>query len=82
MNDKIVKIINILEEKFFVPVRTDGENILMERDEIEAQVNIYWQKENNWESIDVIEALDYLQIPAFLNDSNVMVYIYKPKVSF
>ncbi|WP_336828502.1 hypothetical protein [Sphingobacterium multivorum] len=82
MNEKIVKIINILEEKFFVPVRTDGENILMGRDEIEEQVSVYWKKENNWESIDVIEALDYLQIPAFLNDSNVMVYIYKPKVSF
>ncbi|WP_333802557.1 hypothetical protein [Sphingobacterium multivorum] len=82
MNEKIVKIINILEEKFFVPVRTDGENILMERDEIEEQVNVYWKKEGNWESLDVIEALDYLQIPAFLNDSNVMVYIYKPKVSF
>ncbi|MDR2274503.1 hypothetical protein [Sphingobacterium paramultivorum] len=82
MNEKIVKIINILEDKFFVPIRTDGENILMGREEIEAHVNIYWQKENNWESIDVIEALDYMQIPAFLNDSNIMVYIYKPKVSF
>ncbi|WP_454880647.1 hypothetical protein [Sphingobacterium detergens] len=82
MNEKTIKIINILEEKFIIPLRTDGENILMERYEIEAQINLYWQKENNWESLHVIEALDYLRIPAFLNDSNIMVYIYRPKVSF
>lgn len=82
MNEITLRIINILEEKFVIPFRTDGENILMERYEIESHINLYWQKENNWESLHVIEALDHLAIPAFLNDSNIMVYIYRPKVSF
>ncbi|MEN5054383.1 hypothetical protein [Sphingobacterium kitahiroshimense] len=82
MQEVIIKLVNILEEKFFVPLKTDGENILMKRTDIEMIVNIYWDKEKNWESLNLIEALEYLKIPSFINDSFQAVYILKSKVSF
>ncbi|MGA6117153.1 hypothetical protein [Sphingobacterium anhuiense] len=82
MQEVIIKLVNILEAKFEVPFKTDGENVLMKRTDIEMIVNIYWDKEKNWESLNLIEALEYLKIPSFINDSFQTIYIYKSKVSF
>lgn len=76
MNEKVIRLINILQDRFDVPMRTDGGNILMTRGDLEHEVNGIWPRdEDTWNSILLDEAIANLGIPNYVNFYGVHTFI-------
>lgn len=79
MTDKVTRLVNILQDKFEVPDRTNGLNIMRDKLQILASVNNYWQMDGNYSMEDFNEALSIVDIPNFVNTQNTRIYIITEK---
>ncbi len=75
MNEKVVRLINILQDRFQIPDRTDGNNILMTFADIERSVDEIWQKSENWSVENLWDALAEIGVPNFTNTNRQQIFI-------
>lgn len=81
-DDVVIRLVNILNDRFDVPYKTDGCNILMQFHEIESSVCDIWPQSENWTSAELQEAVCRCDIPNFLSTNNVRTYLLVKLSSF
>lgn len=67
MDEKVIKLINILEAKFEIPSKTNGMNVLRNKGQILAVVNAYWPMGDNYTMEDFDYALEKFDPPNIVN---------------
>lgn len=75
MNEKVVRLINIIQDKFEIPMHTNGLNILRTQSEILALVNNYWPMDGNYTIEEYESALLECDVPNFVNSNNTRIYL-------
>jgi len=79
MNEKVVRLINIIQDRFEIPYRTNGVNILRTKADILGLINNYWPMDGNYTIEDYDLALQNADIPNFVNSNNVRIYLLLEK---
>ena len=74
-NPKVIRLINLLNDRFVIPHKTDGMNVIMDLAAIEVAVNSLWAKDENWTTDQLVDALQISGVPSFVNSSNVRKYL-------
>ena len=74
-NPKVIRLINLLSDRFVIPHKTDGMNVIMDLAAIEVAVNSLWPKDENWTTEQLVDALQISGVPSFVNSSNVRKYL-------
>lgn len=85
MNPKTLRLVNILEDKFDAPERTDGKNILFPFHQIVCEIKLIWdpddttEKEPLWEEAHLIDALEYLKFDQINKMNGEKAYLFVKK---
>ncbi|MGJ1432889.1 hypothetical protein ACR79M_15040 [Sphingobacterium spiritivorum] len=75
MTDSQVRLINILQDRFKIPFKSDGNNILMKHSQLSKMINDIWPQSENWTSEDLAIAILETEIPYITNSENDRVYL-------
>lgn len=67
MEEKVIKLINILDAKFEIPTKTGGMNIVRSQAQILAVINNYWPMDGNYTIEDFEVALLEFNAPNIIN---------------
>lgn len=75
MHENVIRLINILNDRFKIPSQTDGFNILMTKADLVGKVSMYWPMEDNWKVENLNEAIIECGIPSIVNINNERIYL-------
>ncbi|MGJ1366290.1 hypothetical protein [Sphingobacterium spiritivorum] len=75
MTDSQVRLINIIQDRFVIPVKSDGNNILMKHSQLSKMINDIWPQSENWTGEDLAIAILETEIPYVTNSENERVYL-------
>ncbi|MGJ1424549.1 hypothetical protein ACR79B_11190 [Sphingobacterium spiritivorum] len=75
MTDSQVRLINIIQDRFKIPVKSDGNNILMKHSQLSKMINDIWPQSENWTGEDLAIAILETEIPYITNSENERVYL-------
>ncbi|MGN2373476.1 hypothetical protein ACTFAO_07430 [Sphingobacterium spiritivorum] len=75
MTDAQVRLINIIQDRFIIPVKSDGNNILIRHSQLTKMINDIWPQSENWTGEDLAIAILETEIPYITNSENERVYL-------